>query len=321
MKQEIKSILFITLSNLGDIILTTPVLERLCDAFPEAVIDVITGEAGKELFISHQAVRDVIVNKRRQSLLERLRLVLKLRSKKYDAVVDMKNSLIPYLIGAKIHSRFSIPGICHKREEHLSKLFALGIAPFINNRFFMPEPDNKEKDYIKSLISHIGGKKVIIVNPGAKSHLKRWPADKYAELSDRLTMETGCYIFVIGNADDRETIKVFISNKKEGFTNLCRKTSIAGLGELMKTADLVITNDSAPLHIASAQNARTIAIFGPTDERKYGPLAPNSKVISPSVSCRPCEKAQCAKGIAEGCIEGIAVDDVFQIAEKLLIDI
>ncbi len=316
--REIKSILFITLSNLGDIILTTPVLERLHDAFPTAVIDVITGAPGMELFISHQAVRVVSINTRRQGLFQRLDQVIKLRFNKYDAVVDLKNSLIPYLIGAKLYSRFSIPKICHKKEEHLSKLSYLGIDPFINNRFFLPASDNEEKAYVKGLMATVEARKIVIINPGAKSHLKRWPAYKYAELSDMLIREAGCYIFVIGNEDDRETIKDFMSNKKEEALNLSCKTSLAVLAELMREACLVITNDSAPLHIASAVGAAAIAVFGPTDERKYGPLAPGSKVIKPNISCRPCEKAQCARGITEGCIEKIEVDEVFHAAGKIL---
>ncbi|MFH1798653.1 MAG: lipopolysaccharide heptosyltransferase II [Candidatus Omnitrophota bacterium] len=319
--KEIKSILFITLSNLGDIILTTPVLERLCDAFPEAGIDVITGSAGEELFVSHPAVRKITVNKKCQNLIRRLNQVIELRAEKYDVVVDLKNSLIPYLTGAKLYSRFLIPKICHKKEEHLSRLSCLGIDPFVNNHFFMPETKDEERDYIKGLIARRARRKIVIINPGAKSHLKRWPAYKYAELSDRLSREAGCYIFVVGSENDMETIEVFMSNKKETVVNLCRKTSIASLAELTRQASLVITNDSAPLHIASAVGTRTIAIFGPTDERKYGPLAQGSKVIKSDVSCRPCEKAQCARGIAQGCISDIEVNDVFQMAEKLLTDI
>ena len=86
----------------------------------------------------------------------------------------------------------------------------------------------------------------------------------------------------------------------------------------MSHCDLVLTNDSAPLHVASAANTPTIAVFGPFDERRYGPLAEGSVVIKPDIPCRPCDKAHCAMGFDKGCISRIEVDEVFQAARRML---
>ncbi|MDD3089741.1 MAG: glycosyltransferase family 9 protein, partial [Candidatus Omnitrophica bacterium] len=80
----------------------------------------------------------------------------------------------------------------------------------------------------------------------------------------------------------------------------------------------VVTNDSAPLHVASAVNTPTVAIFGPTDERRYGPLSVKSRVVTPSVPCRPCGRALCSTGPDEGCISQISVNEVFRAAKELL---
>ncbi len=318
-KSKVKSILFITLSNLGDIILTTPVLEKLCVEFPARSIDVVTGPVGTEIFTAHPAVRDVIVYKKRAPLGSRMKHFLELRRKKYDLVVDLKNTLAPYLVGARFRPGiFSFPARGrHKKEEHLSKLFCLGVDAFSNNRFFVPasEEDRRSADRI---LPPEREKRTVVMNPGAKSHLKRWGAIKFAALADRLTEELDCSVFICGNEDDKETVTEVMSRIKGKANDLCCKTSLGVLSEIMRRSALVVTNDSAPLHLASAVNVPTVAIFGPSNEVKYGPLADKNKVIKPDVSCRPCEKALCAIGPAEGCIDRVTAGEVFDAIKELL---
>lgn len=318
-KGKIKSILFITLSNLGDIILTTPVLERLHDEFPAAKVDVITGAPGKVIFERHPAVREVIVQKRKRDVNERFRQMVGIRMKRYDLVVDLRNSLLPYLAGTKYHSALfsrSKGGIRHKRDEHLLKLEALGIDPFRDNRFYMPVTA-EEREHVEELIDP-DWKRAVIINPGAKSHLKRWDPVKYARLADKIVSELKCRVLVTGNEDDVEAVSQVMAHVTTPVRDLCEQTSLGALAELMKRSDLVITNDSAPLHVASAVNTATIAIFGPSDERRYGPLADRSRVIKPDVPCRPCGRALCNKGPAEGCISRITVEDVLNAAKQVL---
>ncbi len=319
-KNQIKTILFITLSNLGDIILTTPVLEKLHDEFPGARVDVVTGAPGRDIFTAHPAVREVIDAKSCRGALGRMRQVFEFRRRRYDLVVDLKKSLVPYLIGAKFRPRAFVrrmPAL-HKRDEHLSTLAGLVVDPFSDTRFFIPVMDD-EKNYIGKVMAPEEGRKTVVINPGAKSHLKRWDEAKYAALSDRLVSELGCRVFMTGTEDDAEAVSRLIERVKEPVTDLCRKTSIGALAELMRRADLVITNDSAPLHVASAVNAPTVAIFGPSDERKYGPLADRSRVIKPDVPCRPCGRPLCAKGPEEGCISRVTVENVFRAAVDVLV--
>jgi len=320
-KSKIKSILFISLSNLGDIILTTPVFLKLHDEFPKAKIDVITGAPGKAIFVHHPAVREVTVPKRPRTFGSRLRQVVELRRRRYDLVVDMKNSLIPYIVGARFHSRLSLPFtgkglVRHKTVEHLARLSGLVDEPFSNTSFFIPATD-AEKD-CAAITARNEEKKIVIVNPGAKSPLKRWGVAKYTELTDRLVSELDCKVLIIGNEDDREVVQRLVFGVKSHVTDLCCKTSLGVLSELMRHVDLVITNDSAPLHVASASGVPAIAIFGPTDERKYGPLAERSVVVAPKISCRPCDSPRCVTGPAEGCISRVKVEEVFEAAKKLL---
>jgi len=323
-KENVKSILLISLSNLGDIILTTPVLDKLCNEFSGAEIDVVTSVVGKEVFASHNRVAKVIVYKKRQNLRDRIRFIKDLRIAKYDLVIDLKNSFLPYLIGSKYRSSlisstiFSLKNIkksLHKKDEHLSKIIPFVKDSFKDSHFFVPIRE-KDKEFIHKILESVSHEHIVIISPGAKSHLKRWDAKKYALLSDRLVSELGCKVFVVGNDDDLEVVDKFLLSAKEPVTDLCGKTSIGALSLLMKRAALVITNDSAPLHIASSVNAHVIAIFGPTDEKKYGPLSKLNRVIKPIAQCRPCEEALCKIGPDEGCIQRITVEEVFEKAKE-----
>ncbi len=333
-KNDIHSILFVTLSNLGDIILTTPVLEKLYETFPEAKIDVITGEPGKAVFSGHPAVREVIVPRRHASLPERLVLALSLHRRGYDLAVDLKNSLLPFIVGAKYKASAMVSGMqsaerraqspgsgvqptAHKVYEHLSRLTSLGIDISGAPKFFIPVSP-EEKVFVEEALNAAGGKKIVVMNPGAKSHLKRWDAAKFADLAIRLSGGLGCHVFVAGNDDDRDVMGRFLPLAGPCVTDLSSKTSLGVLADLMRRAALVVTNDSAPLHVASAVDAPTVAIFGPTDERKYGPLASKSAVLTPAVACRPCGRALCGPGPDEGCISRVTVDEVFEAAKRIL---
>jgi ADP-heptose:LPS heptosyltransferase len=323
-KDHIKSILLISLSNLGDIILTTPVLQKLTGEFPKASIDVICGAPGEDIFSKHSAVREVIVTKKHRSLTSRMRDIRDLRKKHYDIVVDLKLTLMPLLLGSSFSAGGFSQAMCgrdktviqHKREEHLSRILGLGVD-IANPDFFVPVTIYDCR-HIDEILKGSGDKNIVVLNPGSKSHLKRWDAAKYAELSDKLVRDLGCQILIAGDKDDRKVVDLLLSRAKEPVKDICGKTSIGELMELMRRVSLVVTNDSAPLHMASAVNAPTIAIFGPSDDQKYGPLSERSKVVKPEVPCRPCEMALCAAGPEAGCISRVTVEEVFLAAKEML---
>jgi ADP-heptose:LPS heptosyltransferase len=317
-KTNIRKILLITLSNLGDIILTTPVFNRLHLEFPNAIIDVMSGEPGKEIFRDHPAIGTVDAGRKMRTFSGRVKQAIDIRKKKYDLIVDLKNPFMPFLAGARIQANpsFFPDRERHKVEEHLLKLTGLVDDPLSDIKFFIPVmPD--EKRYADSLVGD-DWKRLVVMNPGAKSHLKRWDAFKFAKLTDMIVTEFKSRVVLVGCEEDREVVGKVISSVTTPVEDLCSKTSLGALAELMADADLVITNDSAPLHVASAVNTPTVAIFGPSDEKKYGPLSERHITVTPEVPCRPCEKALCGKGPDEGCLADVGVKTVFAAVKKLL---
>ena len=327
-KSRIRRILFVSLSNLGDIILTTPVFSELVNNFPGAEIDVITGDPGEEIFSLHPSVKNIMRHGEHRTFSRRISRVLDLRKIGYDMVVDLKSSMLPYFIGASYRNSpiRSMMNKCfagkrpvlHKVQEHLYKLKAIDGALSRGAVFFMPFAPGDEDKAADLMARGKGRLRKVIINPGAKSHLKRWPAEKFAKLSEMLINECECDIFITGTADDYDTRDIFMDTVTEPVLDICGETSLGTLAVIMKRADLVITNDSAPLHLASSVNAPTVAIFGPTDERKYGPLSEKKRVVKPEKKCRPCEKALCAIGPDEGCITEVSVEAVYRAAKELL---
>ena len=116
-------------------------------------------------------------------------------------------------------------------------------------------------------------------------------------------------IILVGDTQDISIVKSIETSLKFPVLNLCDRLTLIQLAILLKKAALVVTNDSAVLHLASYQNAPVAAIFGPTDEYRYGPWSSLSAIVKKEIFCRPCKKAQCHYG-AISCMSLIKPRDV-----------
>jgi heptosyltransferase-2 len=324
--KEIKKILFITLSNIGDAILTLPVLDALIENFPESKIDVMAGPRPKEIFENNPRIDKVIVYDKRSKLKEKIRLFWQLRAEKIDLVVDLRNSFFGAFLPVEYRTSpfLSIPSdIKHMKEVHLYRL-----SKIFGERLELKKPGNKnalfispgDKDYINNILRENGilaEDKIIAVAAGGRSHIKRWQKESFFDLINRISEEFKVKIILVGDRDDKPLNEFFIQNCGFPLLDLSAKTSIGQLACLLKRAQLVITNDSANLHLASYLNVPTVAIFGPTDELKYGPWSDYSAVAKKEIFCRPCRKAQCGFGNLE-CMRLIKTEDVLRRVRALL---
>jgi heptosyltransferase-2 len=122
---------------------------------------------------------------------------------------------------------------------------------------------------------------------------------------------------LVGDKEDISINKYITENAQQHLIDLTAKTNIAQLAILLRKARLLITNDSAVLHLGSYLNVPIVAIFGPTHEAKYGPWSENFAILKKDIFCRPCEKAQCKFGTLE-CMELIKVEDVLREVKNIL---
>lgn len=320
-KSKIERILIITLSNIGDIILTMPVVEVLLNEFPDASLDVMVGPSGEEIFKPHKKISDIIVYNKRSSALEKFGLFVKLRKKGYDLVVDLRNTILPLVLGARFNTRSVRAGFkkrMHKKDVHLSRLRDIGID-ISKSKFYIPIEES-DKEYVEGLLGELEGRPFVVVSPGAKSHVKRWPLKNFAKLCDIIKQVLGYEVVLIGDENDRVVTRRILFYMKTTPLNLLEKTNIRQLAYLLKKSKLLITNDSAPLHVGSAIDMPILAFFGPTDEKKYGPLTKaKSKVLRKNIECSPCEVPQCVNKLNRyQCLKSVTVEDALEAVKELL---
>lgn len=317
-KLQVKRILVITLSNVGDIILTTPVIRTLAKQFPEARIDVMSGPSGKEVFEKDPRIFKTIVYDKHLPMVQKRRLQLKLAKLRYDLVVDLKNTVFPILLGPKYRTATieKFPrGIIHSREKHLFRLRSLGMTGAGEPSYiFVPRED---RDHIDALLrENQVADPFVVINAGAKSHLKRWTAEGFADVADKLIGECKVSVIFVGMPEDKEVVAKILFKMKEKPVNFVGKTNIRQLAALLERAKLLITNDSAPLHLGCAVGAKVLAIFGPTSPEKYGPTGELDIVMSTKLSCSPCESATCKFNYE--CMKLIPAAEVFETARLMV---
>jgi len=316
---NVRKILFITLSNIGDAILTLPVLSALKDNFPEANIDVVVGPRPQEVFKKDPRVSRVFIYYKHTGLKDKINFIKKLKAEKYDLAIDMKTSLLPLLIGAK-HRSALLPvarsGIKHKRLIHLESLrpFEL-IYKQQKNIYIDDEAGKKIEDVLQT--SGIKSTDIIIgVCPGSKSHLKQWKKQGFADVIKSILKNPQYKVILIGDIKEAELSKEIADKVKQpGLIDLTGKTSLNELFALTEKFNLLLTGDSASLHVASDLGVKVVAIFGPTNPEEYGPRGEQDIVIRKVLKCSPCRKAQCKFGTHE-CMTAISAEEVLEAIKR-----
>ena len=307
---NVHKILIVTLSNLGDVILTLPVFQAAAQAFPQAKIHVIVGERAKEAFQGDARIEKLIPYNKKISWREKWKLIQAIRSERYDLIVDLRKSFIGIRGGARHRNSyvdFSKKTV-HRAVKHLCSLRKLVRAPL------------PVESFLKGRFQSLPGdeKRLVVAAVGSKSDIKKWPVEYFARLLDRLAIHNGCRIVLIGDAQDSADAMKVQSLMTAPVSDMTGKTSFNQLCERIQSASLLVTNDSAPLHIADALQVPTLAIFGPTDSRKYGPRFTQSLVAKKDLFCSPCERAQCRYG--HECMKELGVDEVHRKALQILND-
>ena len=162
---------------------------------------------------------------------------------------------------------------------------------------------------------------VIGLNPGSVWPTKRYPAEKYAALADRLIKELGAKVIIIGGAADVEAAEKVIQAMRENAVNLAGQTSLKQLIALTKRFNLLVTNDSGAMHIAVAQDVPVVAVFGPTTrDLGFYPYGKKDIVVEKDLPCRPCGRHggyKCRRNNF-ACMKLITVSDVFNAVKERL---
>ena len=277
---SVQRILVIKLRAIGDVLLSTVVLKNLRAAFPSARLDFLTEQPSRSVVEGNPCVDSVIVfNPHKQ---HGLSLILEVRKRRYDLVIDLfgnpRSAIVAYASGAKCRVGYRLGwrrhcydvvveprgGDVHNTEFNLDALRAIGV-PVIDTTITFPL-DEEARQFAHEFFEQKGltGKFVVALNPGGGWYTKRWPTHRYAQLGDEIARSDHAQVIVLwgpGERSDAEQIHLLMTTKPI----LAPKTDLKQLGAILERCDLLITNDSGPMHIAGALKTPVLAIFGPTN--------------------------------------------------------
>jgi heptosyltransferase-2 len=302
----VTSSLVIQTSFLGDTVLTTPLLAELAKQGP---VDVVTTPASAGLLMNHPAVRSVISYDKRKSdrgVRGFFRMAARLRRFRYDAAYFAQGSLrsSALALAAGVHRRVGFATSAGRalytqrveyREDlhHAARLLSLATPnPSIKDirpRLYPGIPERGAVDRFLALHDGLDGSlPLVALAPASVWATKRWPY--FAELARELSGTAR--IVVLGSEEDKPLAADVCAAAATGAVNAAGVFTLLGSAELIRRCQILVTNDSAPQHLASAVDTPTLTIFGPTVPTfGFGPLARNSATVGiDSLACRPCDR-------------------------------
>ncbi len=320
---NIGKILIIGLSCLGDNLLLTPAIAKIRDAFKDAEIDIIVGRRAVEFAQNHPWFTRCIIFDKHKNI---FRFIGRVNQNRYDLIVDFRNSLLPFFLRGKYKLSFYKQELfSEKNFTHESKRILNFLEPYFGKEndihLFFPV-SKKERDAIDERLRMLGIKNSdirVVLNPGAGGTEKRWAKENFIELAKELLKTyVDIKIFLTGTDEQRQLCtQVEEGINSKNVYNLAGKTTLQELAALLEKTDLIITNDSGTMHMASAVKCPVVAIFGPSNPYRYGPIGTRNIVVHSNLDCFPCKKEKwCRKDFL--CLKKISVEQVLRSAMLIL---
>lgn len=332
--QHFHKILVIKLRAIGDVILATPVLENLRQAFPQAQIDFLTEKPCAPIVEGHPAVHEVLVLDRKQKGASRA-LVQQVRQRRYDVVFDLfgnpRSAVLTWLSGAPMRVGFLFRGRkyaytlkveprgdrVHEVEFNLDALRALQI-PIVSRQLHVAvdvESESFAAQFWRE--NNLEDRLAIGLNASGGWHTKRWPLENFAQLGDRLHRELNAVVLLWWGPGELEDMKT-IAQKMQAPSLLAPPTSLKQLAALLSRMTLLVSNDSGPLHLAAAMDTRVVGIYGPTRPDLQGPWGDGHEtVVKTGLPCLGCNGVTC-KIVTHDCMKQLGVEVVWQAVRRAL---
>src|SRR5580765_6528374 len=332
---------------IGDAVMSIPALRELRRIFPDAQITLHTRSWADGLFRDAEFIDELVTfDKNRWKIKDVYDNSQFLRDDGYDLAVLFPNSFesaltsfltrIPRRIGYNKDLRgllltdpIAVPEWKNRRHE---VFYYLNLVAEIERRMLGRDtvsqaiPDitveisAERKTEARKDLAAFGvdpTKKTIALGVGStNSRAKRWPAERYAALNDRLQADLDANVILVGSIAEIHVADRVIGLCAKPPINLAGKTDLAEAVATLSVVDLLISNDMGLAHVAPAVGTKTIVIIGPTRPETTRPFSENAELIQKQVECSGCMLRDCP--IDHRCMTGISVDDVFDAASKNL---
>jgi heptosyltransferase-1 len=336
------NVLIIKPSAIGDVVHGLPVLNLLRRRWPEARLSWLVTPACAGILDGHPMLHEVIHFDRRAyakawrswKTFKALRAFARgLRDRRFDLVIDLQGlfrsgwlagaTRAPLRVGlsdaregARLFYTHRVPTGAgsdagsastdrHAIERYLCVTEALGCG---REPVEFPFPtDDADRRHVAGLVP--AGPYAVLM-PGTNWETKRWPVERFAALVAPLRERFGLESVVAGGAGDAALAAPI---EQAGAVNLAGHTTLRQLVALLERADLVVANDSGPMHVAAALGRPLVAPFGPTSPARTGPYGRMDSVIRIDIPCSPCFSRTCSH---QSCLRWLGIDPVLELAEQ-----
>lgn len=331
---------------LGDAVMSLPAVRAVRHMFPHARLAVVARPWVADLYAGETAIDEVIVYQAHQGLGAKREFAARLREQRFECAILMQNAFdaalmawmarIPVRIGYNRDARGLLltravpvpePGEI-PRHERFYYLELLRRAGLIDGQDYVHwgvpgvrlEGIETARDAGARRLAALGiAGDVVGISPGAAyGNAKRWLPERFAETAARLCAAPACPVLVFGSAAERglcAEVAGGLQRLRVDARNLAGETSLREFIELAAACRLFLTNDSGAMHVASALDVPTVAVFGATDDTTTGPTGPYARVVREHAECSPCLRRECP--IDHRCMTRVTTDAVAAAALRL----
>lgn len=340
---EYQKILIIQTAFIGDVILTTPLVKVLHEYFPSTEIHFLTIPSSKNILETNPYIKRLIIYDKKgkeRGMKNFLNLVNDLKKENYDVALiphrSLRSALLAWLAGIEVRIGFNkgsgkwfhsqVLNYDPTVHEYIRNLHLLSYFEIIPDLPIYPDIFFSEEDH--SVVSNwlnangiVETERMICLAPGSVWNTKRWLPERYAQLAKEFA-SFGYRVLLIGGYQDIELCNQIVEMSDENAISTAGIFTLRQSAELISRAEIIITNDSAPLHLGVAVKTPVLAIFGSTlPEFGFYPYGPHDRVLEvKNLFCRPCGihgRRQCPEKHFR-CMREITVFQVFQAAVELL---
>lgn len=275
--------MFITFTSIGDAVLSTALLGRVLETYPQAEIDIVTGGAAVSFFAQCPFARRVVPVVKRKHHLHYVDLWRQLRHERYDIIIDLRRSVLPWFLKSKKTLRYRPAAAVAHTTPKAELLAAVWPHPTQKPLQLMAwVPDEVNTKVLECLHKHKQpAQKVVALAPTANWVAKRWPQKNFARFVHLVEQGGDAPVYVVLGAEkERVGIQDFLATlPPERTFDMVGKTTLPEAAAWLKNSDVFVGNDSGVAHIAGAFHVPSVVIFGPTNHLVYAPYSAACRVV------------------------------------------
>ncbi len=338
-----KRILVIRLDRLGDVILSTPVLEALRHRFPHVFIAMLVRPLCQDAIVGNPFVNDVLLYDKDQAqhgVWATIRFARALRRYQFDTALVLhpsnRSHWIPWLarIPVRIGYHRKLPWLlthrlAHRKQEgrQHESAYTLEMLQVFGITSVAPAPhvtvQASAAKRIEELLGESGiapSDRLVGIHPSASCISKRWLPERFADVADRLVVQERAKICVVAGEADTIHAHAVIQRMRQPALNLAGRLNVAELAALLRRCQVLISNDSGPVHVAAAVGTPVVAIFGRNQRglspQRWGPIGDSHVILHKEVGCVTCLAHAC--DIEFLCLTALTADEVFRAVVSVL---